>query len=120
MLFTFLRCYAETNKFYIDHFPLHRFPIILGMSQRWLDDEKRRELKKALRPFFLLVGLRDRRCWNSRFLKKEKNWNCCFFIDFFKSPPPANPVHESTTFIALPFSWKVTVLIRKLLFKYMV
>jgi hypothetical protein len=53
---------------------------------------------------FLLVGLRDRRCWNSRFQKKEKklgNWN--LFIYFFF---PANPVHESTTFIALALFMK--------------
>jgi hypothetical protein len=33
----------------------------------------------SLRPFFL-VGLRDRRCWNSWFRKNKKNWNCFFFL----------------------------------------
>jgi hypothetical protein len=37
------------------------------------------------------------------FRKKEKNWNWNFLVFFFS---PANPVHESTTFIALALFMK--------------
>jgi hypothetical protein len=59
-----------------------------------------------VRPFFLLVGLRDRRRWNSRFQKKNKIGIGFFFFLFFVVFFPRQSCAWKYNFIALALFMK--------------